>query len=127
MKVSKTTTKKQKAKKDDPCIDLRHYSKEWIIIGKRIVELRTSKPKNKKEWNRFLHAHIRSKMRMLANDYNEAPEYVLESLSDKNKISIRHHVSPELHKTFKEISKKSRVPITSIIERLIITPLLIDK
>ena len=127
MKVSKTTTPKSKLKKDDPSIDLRHYNKEWIIIGKRIVELRKSKPKNNKEWKQFLHNHIRSKMRMLANDYRESPKFVLESLSDKNKISIRHHVSPDLHKTFKEISKKSKVPITSIIERLIITPLLIEK
>ncbi len=108
-------------------IDLRHYKKEWHIIHKRIEELRQRKPKTEKERIRFFHNHLRSKLQLLAKDYKECPEYVLESISDKEKVSVRHLINLDVHKTFMEMSSISKIPITTIIERLIISPLLIEK
>jgi hemerythrin len=111
-------------------IDLRHYKKEWRIINKRIVELRKLttqiKPPRLKQ-NEVIHRYINSKIESLLTDYKECPECVLESLSDKGKEIIRHHIQPASYKILKQISKKSKAPITTIIDRLIITPLLIEK
>lgn len=120
--------RKENAKIDRKQIDLRHYQTEWDIIHKRISELNIRKSKTNKAKVQLFHNHLRNKIKLLGNDYKECPECILESLKDKNKkIVIRHLIDLSVYKPFKEISKKSKVPVTTIIERLIIAPLLIEK
>lgn len=99
-------------------IDLRHYKKEWKIIDKRIKELGA---------RNTIHNYLHNKMQSLAKDYNYCPDCILESLSDKYTEKKRHHVPLDIYNVFKEISDKSKVPLTTIIDRLIIAPLLIEK
>lgn len=99
-------------------IDLRHYKKEWKIVDKRIKELGA---------RNTIHNYLHNKMQSLAKDYNTCPDCILESLSDKGTEKKRHHVPMDIYNVFKDISQKSKVPITTIVDRLIIAPLLIDK
>lgn len=109
-------------------IDLRHYGYEWNIIHKRIEELKKRKNKTNKARIQFFHNHLRNKIKLLADDYKECPDCVLESLENKNKkIAVRHLINEDVYCTFIEISEKSNIPVTTIIERLIIAPLLIEK
>lgn len=117
-----------KNKKQVKQIDLRHYQTEWDIIHKRIAELKKRNNKSNKAKVQFFHNHLRNKIRLLAKDYKECPDCILEALADKNKkIPIRHLIDLEVYEPFIEISEKSKIPITTIIERLIIAPLLIEK
>jgi hypothetical protein len=99
-------------------INLRNYKKEWKIFDKRIKEL--------SERNSF-HNYVNNRMLSLVKDYNNCPECILESLSENIVNKKRHYVPNEVYKIFKEISDKSNMPITVIIDRLIIVPLLLEK
>ncbi len=99
-------------------VDLRHYKREWKVFDKRIKELGTR--------NTF-HTYLHNKMQSLSKDYKQCPDCILESLSDKGTEKKRHHVPLDIYEVFDEISKKSKIPITTIIDRLIIAPLLIEK
>lgn len=113
-------------------IDLRHYKTEWEILDDRIKELRKINPLDKNNLlnkNKRVHSYLQNKMMSLVNDYKENPNYILESLSDKGekKVKVRHYVPIEVYNIFKEISNKSNVPVTTIVNRLLISPLLFGK
>lgn len=131
---------KKKRKVTSKPIDLRHSIKEWRIIEKRIdelkkekriIEVKQTKRKTQKEreeeQSKILHRHIRNKMYLLANDFKECPDCIFESLLENDKVVKRHHIPLELYNTFNKISKKSKIPITTLVEKLIISPLLIEK
>ena len=120
--------KKKNKEIDKKGIDLRHYQTEWDIIHKRIAELKTKKHKSEKAKIKFFHNHLRNKIKLLADDYKDCPACVLESLASKDKkIVVRHIIDLKVYNHFEELSKKSKVPVATIIERLIIAPLLIEK
>ena len=108
-------------------IDLRFYKKEWEIVDKRIRELRKISDRRNPKFNSLLHNHIHNKMRSLAKDFKDCPECILESLKDRTTEAKRHHIPLDVYEVFEEMSIKSKVPITSIVSRLIIAPLLIEK
>lgn len=99
-------------------IGLRHHSKEWKVFEKRIKELNKGNTFSK---------YLNKKIHLLAEDYLECPDCILETLVNRETERKYYKIPKEVNKIFKEISKKSKVPLTAIIDRLIITPLLIEK
>jgi len=99
-------------------IGIRRYNKEWIVFDKRIKEFMQTNTYSK---------YLNKKIQLLVEDYNECPDCVLESLTDINTKRRFYKVPAHINKALMEISKKSNVPLTTLIDRLIITPLLIEK
>lgn len=100
-------------------IDLRHTKREWYLFNKRIAEI------NKR--NKF-NNYIANKITSLVRDYKTTPECVLEFLSKANLKKVnRHHIPLENYNVLKEMSKKSDVPIATIVDLIIITPILTEK
>jgi hypothetical protein len=108
----------QKNKRKRMVIGVRRYSKEWKVFDKRIKELMDTNTFSK---------YLNKKVQMLVEDYIDCPNCVLESIFDKKTERRFYKVPERLSDFLKEISKKSNVPITTIIDRLIITPMLIEK
>lgn len=99
-------------------VGIRRHNKEWVVFDKRVKEL-----SKKDTYSKYLTKRIQS----LIEDYNNCSDCILETLSDKKSIRRFYKVPKHLHNDLKEISKKSKIPMTTIIDRLIITPLLIEK
>lgn len=95
---------------------LTHTNREWKIIDTRIKEL------GSKDFNRYLNSKISS----LMNDYNNCTECVCDALVP-NKKTRKKRISPALYEKLKEISEQANLPISTIIDKLIVTPLLIEK
>lgn len=74
----------------------------------------------------YFHNYVNKKMYSLATDYKDCPECILDSLIDR-KVPMQHYVNKDLYKVFNEISKKSKLPVATIVDRLIIAPLLLEK
>lgn len=107
-------------------INLSRHNKEWKIVLKRIEELKAVQSKmSYKDKVAYFHNYVNKKMYSLSNDYKECPDCILESLD--RKVKMQHYVNKDLYAVFKEISEKSDLPIATIVDRLIIAPLLIDK
>lgn len=98
-------------------IDLRRNTREWKVFNKRIKELNSQN-----DFSRYLN----NKTMSLIKDYNSCPECILKSLEIYTKKK-RHHIPNELYDVLIEISEKSTVPIATIINLLIVQPLLIEK
>lgn len=106
-------------------INLSRYKREWKIIFEKIDELRASNQKlSKKEMKSYFHNYVNKKMHSLYKDYTDCPDCVLGSL--EKRIKMQHYVNNNLYKMFDEISKKSNLPIATIVDKLIINPLLIE-
>jgi hypothetical protein len=90
--------------------------REWKIIDRRIRELGSN------SYNSYLNKRISS----LCNDFIESPQSVCDAL--KSETSIRQKRIPEMyHDALYNISVMSGVPISTIIDRIIVQPLLIEK
>lgn len=99
-------------------IGIRRHGKEWKVFDKRAKELMQSNTFSK---------YLTKKIQLLVEDYNDCPNCILETLLDKKTERRFYKLPARLNAPLKEMSKKSKVPITTIIDRLIITPLLIEK
>lgn len=117
-KIMAVAKKNKRNNRDQKLIGISRQKKEWKVFDKRIKEFG---PRN------TFSKYLRKKTESLANDYKENPDYVLASLIDNKTKRRMYALSPEVYKVYKEISKKSLVPITTIIDRLIVSPLLIEK
>lgn len=107
-------------------IHLSRHKKEWKIIFKKIEELRTVQSKmTHEERISYFHNYVNKKMYSLSNDYKDCPDCVLDCLDKK--IKMQHYVNKDLYKTFLEISERSTLPVATIVDKLIIAPLLIEK
>lgn len=91
-------------------------NREWKIIEKRISEL------GSKDYNRYLHKKIAS----LIEDYKKCPECINNFLLGKKSIRQKT-LSFDFYKILSEISENTGVPISTIVDKVIITPLLIEK
>lgn len=98
-------------------VDLRRLPNDWEIIKKRVSELH-----NNSDLNKYLNIKITA----LATAYNEYPESVLAAISESASKRKRQHIRNEVYATLIELSNKSQVPIATIIDRLILTPLFHD-
>jgi hypothetical protein len=106
-----------KEKRKTTPVDLRRLPNDWEIIKKRVSELH-----NNPDLNKYLNIKITA----LATAYNEYPESVLAAISKCSTKRKRQHIQNEVYATLVELSNKSQVPIATIIDRLILTPLFHD-
>lgn len=110
--------KSKKVREKKLIIGIRRHGKEWKVFDKRVKELMQQNTYSK---------YLTKKIQMLVEDYNDCPNCILETLSDKDCERRFYKLPSRLNAPLEEMSKKSKVPITTIIDRLIITPLLIEK
>jgi len=90
--------------------------REWKVIDKRINELGT------KSFNRYLNKKISS----LIEDYNKCPEAIHDFLIGEKPVRQKS-ITPEVNKVLLKISVDTKLPVSTIVDRIIITPLLIEK
>lgn len=94
-------------------LKLSRTSAEWAIIERKIKESK------KKDLNTFLCAEI-SKLIKNGNKLLEIPEVE----EDEKKICKVHYLSDHSYEVLKRISVKMKRPVSSIVDQLIINPLL---
>ena len=98
-------------------VDLtKRSSKEWILFNKRIKELHPKISEN---------TYLYKKIMLLVKEYKECPNCILQSLSNE-KIKKRHYVPLDDFEVLKDISDKANMPIATIIDTIIISPILIE-
>lgn len=106
-------------------INLSRHKKEWKIIFNKIEEFKIVDGKmTDKEMTAYFHQYVNKKMYSLSNDYKDCPDCILESL--ERKVKIQHYVNKDLYKIYKDISRKSKMPIATIVDKLIINPLIVE-
>lgn len=93
--------------------------KEWRIIDSRIKKLGTSN----------FSMYLIKKITHLIEDYkSHSTEIDNFLINEDNKTVVRQkRISCNFHEELSKISKKTGVPISSIVDKIIITPLLIEK
>lgn len=97
-------------------IRITYSNREWKIIDKRIREL------GSKDYNRYLSKKISA----LLNDYNNCPDCIIEALAP-NKKRRDNLIPSDLYNTLRIVSQKTDIPVSTIVDKLIILPLLIEK
>ena len=75
--------------------------------------------------NNSLNSYISNKIRVLIREYKKCPNCIVEALQ-KNNYSKFQYVPNDDLSILKEISEKSKKPIATIIDAIIITPILIE-
>lgn len=103
------------AKVDFTPISIVKTEGEWTVILGKIAEL------GKKDFSVF----IRSEVRKLGSAYTKCPKCVSRASGEKK--TKRPYIPNELHKKLKEISRQMKIPISSVVDNLIILPLLQEK
>lgn len=115
-------------------VSIRKTSREWTLIDKRIRDLslpkvikndETASEKRKRERDQF-NRYLNKKILSLIEDYKRCPECVIDFLSSEKKQRQKFINTSNLD-ILREISNKSEVPISTILDRIIINPLLIER
>jgi uncharacterized membrane-anchored protein YjiN (DUF445 family) len=87
----------------------------WKIIDKKIEELGKSD----------LNSYLRGRISLLINRFEQYPESISNLL--EKKIEKQHYVRESSFKILQKISYEMEVPISTIIDRLIIDNLILPK
>jgi len=98
-------------------VELSRTNNEWASLEKRIKE---------KSPNATIQSYILNRISVLIKDYKECPECILELASQKRSHK-KVYTNKEMKLVLEEISKKTNNPIATIVDRVIIQPMLIEK
>ena len=104
-------------------ISITKTKKEWKTIDKQIKLLSTNPSLNDIE---KYNSYLNSKISALLNDYEKSPELV-KALFPKRNPERKNTISPVWHDRLIKMSKELDVSIPTIIDRIILLPLLIEK
>ncbi len=102
--------------KSEPRVYITKSFREWQVIEKRISEL------GSKDFPTYLSKKISS----LCDDFTSDPQAVCDALFGE-KIQRQQRVSSNYAETMENIALMTGIPMSTIVDRLIITPLLIEK
>lgn len=96
--------------------------KEWKVIDKKIRQLSTNKKLNDTE--RYAR-YINKKISCLIEDYEKCPDCV-QHLFPKRNTERKTTISPVWHEKLISIAKQLDVSVPTLLDRVILMPLLIE-
>lgn len=85
---------------------------EWEIINQKI------KSSGKRDFNTFM----QSRLSEIATRFNNSPESITNAAG--RRIEKCHYVNPDIYKTLKLISFKMQISESTVVDKLIINPIL---
>jgi len=88
---------------------------EWVAIEKRVIESGKSD----------LNCYIRSEAMKIKMAYNKNPNCIPAALG--NRVEKRPYLSRSIYEELSPIAIRLGVPVSTVIDRLIIAPLLLPK
>jgi hypothetical protein len=89
--------------------------REWNVIEKKLKE------EGRKDFN----AYLRGKIYLLQKQYEDCPSCVCTSVSKR--IQKPYYLPESCIKVLMRISVKTNVPLSTIVDRLIVDPLILAK
>lgn len=95
-----------------------------LSITKTTGEWETIQNKIELDGKRDLNGFLRSKVKKLIDDFKKCPHCITSAKGKR--IEKRPHITIDQYQDLKPIARKMKLPVSKIIDKLIISPLLYE-